>query len=57
MSYIYLERISCKCPDISIGHINCLVAASSLAAIFTLGERYDASILKNDPIAPSMAHP
>ena len=36
---------------------NCLVAASNLAAVFTCGERYEASILSGDPMAPSMAHP
>ena len=34
---------------------NCLVAASNLAAVFTCGERYEASILSGDPMAPSMA--
>jgi len=33
------------------------VAASSLAAILTFGERYEASTLKYEPIAPSIAHP
>ena len=36
---------------------NCLVAASNLAAVFTCGERYEASILSGNPMAPSMAHP
>tara|TARA_B110000914_G_scaffold198877_1_gene189548 strand:- start:224 stop:373 length:150 start_codon:yes stop_codon:yes gene_type:complete len=44
-------------PDIKIKVRNYPVAASSLAAMFTFGERYDASILKKDPIAPSIAHP
>jgi hypothetical protein len=33
------------------------VAASSLEAILTFGERYEASILKNEPMAPSIAQP
>ena len=44
-------------PDIKINVLNYPVAASSLAAILTLGDRYEASILKNEPIAPSIAHP
>ena len=33
------------------------MAASRRAAMLTFGLRYDASILKSEPIAPSMAQP
>ena len=46
-----------KSPDISRLVPNCLVAASSLDAMLTLGDRYDASILYSLPIAPSIAQP
>ena len=36
---------------------NCFVAAYNLEAILTLGLKYDASILKEEPIAPYIAHP
>jgi len=44
-------------PETSKGTPNYLVAASSLADILTFGLKYDASILKSDPIAPSIAQP
>jgi hypothetical protein len=53
----FLERISCKSPDKRMRVPNWPVAASSLAAMFTFGERYEASILKKEPIAPSIAQP
>ena len=49
--------MSCKAPEISSGTPYYLVAASKRAAIFTLGDKYEASILKNEPIAPSIAQP
>ena len=36
---------------------NCDVEEAKRAAMFTFGDRYDASILNFEPIAPSMAHP
>ena len=39
-------------PDSNSGVLYALVAASSLDAMLTLGDRYDASILKRDPMAP-----
>merc|ERR1711991_288205 len=35
----------------------CFVAASNRAAMFTFGDRYEASIFIVDPMAPSIAHP
>mmetsp|Transcript_32211 Transcript_32211/g.108464 ORF Transcript_32211/g.108464 Transcript_32211/m.108464 type:complete len:219 (-) Transcript_32211:1702-2358(-) len=51
------ESSSAKKPDMRRGAPYMCVAASRRAAVFTLGERYDASILNRDPIVPSMAHP
>ena len=50
-------RSLAKSPDISRLVPNCLVAASSLEATLTLGDRYEASILYSLPIAPSIAQP
>mmetsp|Transcript_549 Transcript_549/g.1418 ORF Transcript_549/g.1418 Transcript_549/m.1418 type:complete len:369 (-) Transcript_549:1643-2749(-) len=36
---------------------NCFVAASRREAMLTFGDKYDASILYSEPIAPSMAQP
>ena len=44
-------------PDIRRGTPYYLVAASNLEAMFTFGERYEASILNIEPIAPSIAQP
>lgn len=49
--------MSNKGPDIRSGTPYYFVAASNLEAILTFGERYEASILNIDPIAPSIAHP
>ena len=38
-------RMSTNYPEIKRGAPNCLVAASSLEAILTLGDKYEASIL------------
>mmetsp|Transcript_73940 Transcript_73940/g.197050 ORF Transcript_73940/g.197050 Transcript_73940/m.197050 type:complete len:288 (-) Transcript_73940:1295-2158(-) len=43
--------------DSRMSTLNWCVPDSSLAARFTLGERYEASILSIDPMAPSMPHP
>lgn len=51
------DNIEYNAPEIKRGTPYYFVAASNLEAIFTLGERYEASILKKDPIAPSIAQP
>lgn len=43
--------------EINKSVLNYFVAASNLDAILTFGDKYDASILKADPIAPSIAQP
>jgi hypothetical protein len=57
--YFFIESdiYSYKSDEISKGTPYYLVAASNLEAIFTLGLRYEASILNSDPIAPSIPHP
>jgi hypothetical protein len=49
MSYTY--------PEMRTETPYCRVAHSNLEDILTFGDKYDASILKSDPIEPSMAHP
>ena len=44
-------------PETNKGTPYCFVAASSLEAMLTLGDKYEASILKKDPMAPSIAQP
>lgn len=44
-------------PLIKIWTPNYFVAACNQLARLTLGDKYDASILWSDPIAPSIAHP
>jgi hypothetical protein len=56
-NFMWSVKISCKAPDIRRGTPYYFVAASNLEAIFTFGERYEASILNIEPIAPSIAHP
>ena len=51
-SYIFSLIMFINGPDINISTSNCRVAASSRAAIFTFGDKYDASILNSEPIAP-----
>jgi hypothetical protein len=46
------DRRLYRLPDISSGVLYCFVAASRRAAMLTLGDRYDASILNRDPMAP-----
>lgn len=49
---IGVERRLAKLSLTSKGTPYCLVAAYSLDAILTFGDRYEASILCYDPIAP-----
>jgi hypothetical protein len=42
-----------KTPDMSNGTPYCFVAASSRAAMLTFGDKYDASILYFEPMAPA----
>ena len=53
----YHVKIDCKSPDINRGTPYCIQAPSNLADVFTFGDKYEASILYSEPIAPSMAHP
>jgi hypothetical protein len=50
-------KFAWKSLDISKGIPNYLVPASNLADIFTFGDKYDASILNYEPIAPSIPQP
>lgn len=51
------EQYSYNFSDINKGTPNYLVAASNQLLILTLGDKYEASILWELPIAPSIAHP
>jgi hypothetical protein len=55
--YIAGVKFTYKSLEINNGIPNYLVPASNLAAIFTCGDKYDASILNSEPIAPSIPHP
>jgi len=49
--------MSWRNPEINSYTPYCLVAASKRAAMLTFGDKYDASILWIEPMAPSIAQP
>lgn len=55
--WVTLVATSLNYPEMRIMDPNCLVAASNLEAMLTLGLKYEASILYSDPMAPSIAQP
>lgn len=57
--YFFIDyvKFTYKSLEISRGTPNYLLLDSNLAAIFTFGLKYDASILNSEPIAPSMPQP
>ena len=57
MYLVYYVKFIYKSLEISRGTPNYLLLDSNLAAIFTFGLKYDASILNYEPIAPSIPQP
>lgn len=51
------DNKSTNFEETNSGTPNYFVAASKREDIFTLGDKYDASILNSDPIAPSIPQP